>query len=97
MGASNGSAMIEVKEGENIRTKFYALQSQLEYEEGHNGYNGTLSTCSDFTVKSGVPEDVDIDDHDAVARWIWDNTEKREAWAIEVSEGKWLVAGWVAE
>jgi hypothetical protein len=101
MGAHSDFIVIECTRDE-LQKQFRAEQQQMEYENGHSGYNGTLSTCNGLKIGT-LPEDVEITHpiqpfhNHAVCDYILDNTEKREeAMAIEITDGVWLIGGWAA-
>ena len=101
MGAHSDFIVIKCNK-EELRKEFRNAQEQMEYEDGHDGYNGTLSTCDGLKFGT-LPKDVEITDtenpymNNAVCDFILDNTEKRDkAMAIEITDGVWLIGGWAA-
>ena len=101
MGAHSDFIVIKCTK-DDLHKQFRAEHDQMEFEDGHSGYNGTLSTCNGLKIGT-LPEDVEITDtenpymNNAVCDFILDNTEKRDkAMAIEITDGVWLIGGWAA-
>lgn len=54
MGACDFSTL-EVGRFKRPGDAFYAAIKEAEYDSGHDPYNGTISTCDDFDIRSDNP------------------------------------------
>ena len=63
------------------------------YEEGHNSYNGTISTTDGFIDKTNEykkdPENWDEKAEDATEKW-------GAVWGAETETGKYRFTGWAS-
>lgn len=81
---------------------FRTLQEEATYESGHDSYNGTISTISEWSDKtrahaaSGLP----VEDY---LEGLLEDLDKREAAGVCLREpaagkpGLYIFAGWAAE
>lgn len=81
---------------------FRALQEEAEHESGHDSYNGTISTISEWTDKtqayaaSGQPVEDFLEE-------LLESIDKREAVGVCLrpptpdKAGEYIFAGWAAD
>lgn len=89
-------------EGVSMSAAFHTLQEEAIHEYGHDTYNGTISTISEWTDKtracdaSGLPVENFLEG-------LLDELDKREAAGVCLREpvagkpGIYVFAGWAAE
>jgi hypothetical protein len=99
MGAHNFQASAYAR---SAKAAYAALVAEALYDEGHNSYNGTISTTNGFKMSPRL-------NTESVEDWFdraTDEAEKRgpaictEATEVEVNEDGhplWHFAGWAAE
>ena len=77
---------------EELRKTYFEYIQRLKREYGHNGYNGTLSTCSGLQIS-----DQKFPDRHSAEEYLMDNTQKwGDAIAVKLPDG-WLIGGLCAE
>lgn len=76
-----------------VTSQVAALQEQAEYEHGHDGYNGTISTMG-FGVTFLEGEAADV--NEAEERILNEHEKRDPPMAVKVKDGPWVVGGWAA-
>lgn len=111
MGAHYDSIMIQAKDIDTLKKEYQDIINQLYYEEGHDSYNGTLTTCGNGGLD--IRQNVQFKKRKEADKWIMDNHEKWSgALAVKCSESPkifqngqwvkargrnwWVIGGWCA-
>lgn len=85
MGAHSVDIQVpyEIQTREQLQVWWNDYVSRAKFEDGHSGYNGTLSTCHYGLL---IEPDRVFDDRQSAADYIWENTQKWEnALAVRVN------------
>jgi len=83
MGACDFSAL-EVGRFKSPGEAFHSAVEEAEYEDGHDGYNGTISTCHGFSIANGNPRYGTA----AFDKWedkILSSLDKRDCVCVEIT------------
>ena len=93
MGAYYQEEIVIVDNEKELQKKFDRIVEQCLYDYGHNGYTGTLGEKTELEVKK-LPGRVFwlIDE---AKKYAFESNDKwGPAWAYQLSENEWLIAGW---
>ena len=83
MGACNFN-IVKIGKFETAGTAYRQAKEEAEYESGHDGYNGTISTCNNLVIEKNAPR------YNTKNFWDWVNKKqeslnKRECVAVEIT------------
>jgi len=80
MGANFSTAKFNEKDAVKLRKAYQSYVQELQYQYGHDGYNGTLATCRGLDVKERL-----FKTFGEAEEWLVENTSKwGEAVAVKV-------------
>jgi hypothetical protein len=82
MGACDFSNLVVIKG--KARDAYHDAVEDAEYEDGHDPYNGTISTTNGFSMRSDNPR-YGTKAFDKWEEKVLDETDKRECVCVEIT------------